>query len=253
MMTSTGFTGMADMLSALLLALAALETYWVCTTAWGGRRRLRSHTPGPVPAQKFYTASLLNPAGSSELESRGAEGVQVRGRQARAVRNMGLFDGIGEVFKSDEAEAIEAARETPFDRWLGIDTKRTNVKTDVDFVDSMSDRNYVKVNLPKPMGVVFEENDPTVGGVFAASIMPDMAAHKTGKLQAGDQLVAVGDQDVLGLLFDDALSYITSTEGNVDLVFFRGGLQNLYGPRAPTTQWFSEFMERIKAGSAALV
>ena len=36
--------------------------------------------------------------------------------------------------------------------------------------------NYVTVELPKPMGIVFEENDPSTGGVFIASLAEAGAA-----------------------------------------------------------------------------
>ena len=50
---------------------------------------------------------------------------------------------------------------------------------------------FRKVTLVKPMGVVFEENDPDTGGVFVASLAPGGAAAAQGDLQVGDQLVAV--------------------------------------------------------------
>jgi hypothetical protein len=53
----------------------------------------------------------------------------------------------------------------------------------------------VQITLMKPMGVVFEENDPSTGGVFVASLAPGGAAEKQGQLRVGDQLVAV-DKEV---------------------------------------------------------
>ena len=40
----------------------------------------------------------------------------------------------------------------------------------VDFVDSMDETQYVTVELGKPMGIVFEENDDDFGGIFVQSL-----------------------------------------------------------------------------------
>ena len=70
----------------------------------------------------------------------------------------------------------------------------------------MDESNYVVVELAKPMGIVFEENDDAdYGGIFVQSLKDDGAASASGKLQVGDQLVAVASQKVCGLPFDDAL------------------------------------------------
>ena len=53
-----------------------------------------------------------------------------------------------------------------------------------DFVDSMEEKNYFATSLTKPMGIVFEENDKEVGGIFVLS-------EQDGTVKPGDQLVAV--------------------------------------------------------------
>jgi len=42
---------------------------------------------------------------------------------------------------------------------------------------------YFQVSLTKPMGVVFEENDPAIGGVFVASLAADGAAATEGTIK----------------------------------------------------------------------
>merc|ERR1712224_771406 len=74
-----------------------------------------------------------------------------------------------------------------------------------DFVDSMDETNYVGVRYAKPMGIVFEENDSEYGGIFVQSLTEDGVAARDGTLRPGDQLVAVGTENVSGLDFDDAL------------------------------------------------
>mmetsp|Transcript_10975 Transcript_10975/g.33901 ORF Transcript_10975/g.33901 Transcript_10975/m.33901 type:complete len:159 (-) Transcript_10975:728-1204(-) len=96
------------------------------------------------------------------------------------VRVFGIFDGVKEAF-SQETTILDEDRVTPFDRWLGIDVATSDAKSadfevPDDFVDSMDEGNYVAVSLSKPMGIVFEENDPSTGGVFVASLADGGAA-----------------------------------------------------------------------------
>ena len=119
---------------------------------------------------------------------------------------------------------------TPFDRWLGIDVRSDESQGQAeafavpdDFVDSMDESNYVFVDLPKPMGIVFEENDPGTGGVFVASLAEGGAAEADASLKAGDQLVAVAGTTVKGADFDACLGAIQASSGAATrLVFFRG-------------------------------
>ena len=83
-----------------------------------------------------------------------------------------------------------------------------------DFVDAMDEGNYVAVELTKPMGIVFEENDDDFGGIFVQSHKEGGVAAENGVLQEGDQLIAVNTIKVSGLPFDDALGTI------VDAVLF---------------------------------
>ena len=82
------------------------------------------------------------------------------------------------------------------------------------FVDSMDEGNYVTVSLSKPMGVVFEENEPDTGGVFVASLAAGGAAATDGTLVEGDQLVIVGDTLVTGRDFDACLDVIRNSAGD---------------------------------------
>merc|ERR1719201_1484064 len=98
---------------------------------------------------------------------------------------------------------------------MGWNTKSTDVpkeavgsKAPDDFVDSMDTANYVALSLGKPMGIVFEENDASYGGIFVLEVSEGSAAEADGTLRPGDQLVSVGDAKVAGLPFEDALGTI---------------------------------------------
>ena len=112
-------------------------------------------------------------------------------------------------------------------------------------MDSMDEKNYIAVDLEKPMGIVFEENDSDCGGIFVQSLKEDGIAQKHGVLKEGDQLVAVNKEKVSGLPFDDALGTIVDAEGKTTkLVLFRGTADQLYGKTGASQQWLDEFISK---------
>jgi hypothetical protein len=114
-----------------------------------------------------------------------------------------------------------------------------------DFVDAMDETNYVAVQLSKPMGIVFEENDSEIGGIYVQSLKEDGSAANCGFLKEGDQLIAVNTIKVCGLPFDDALGAIVDSEGDsTKLVLFRGGAKQFYGPTGANRDWVEEFVAR---------
>eukprot|EP00429_Kryptoperidinium_foliaceum_P024082 CAMPEP_0176141650 /NCGR_PEP_ID=MMETSP0120_2-20121206/72033_1 /TAXON_ID=160619 /ORGANISM="Kryptoperidinium foliaceum, Strain CCMP 1326" /LENGTH=207 /DNA_ID=CAMNT_0017477799 /DNA_START=131 /DNA_END=754 /DNA_ORIENTATION=+ len=166
----------------------------------------------------------------------------------------GLFDGVKEAFSAPalERSQIDAERETPIDRWMGWSVvsdqdaaKEANAKAGSDFVDSMDEANYVAVELEKPMGIIFEENDSEYGGIFVQALKEGGVAEQNGILKAGDQLVAVGTSNVSGLDFDDALGVIIdSTAEKTKLTLFRGTAKQFYGPTGPSKEWLTNFCEK---------
>lgn len=105
----------------------------------------------------------------------------------------------------------------------------------------MDTSNYVSVELTKPMGIIFEENDAEFGGIFVQSLKEGGAAAENGKLMSGDQLVIVGTKDASGLDFDDALgAIIDAPEDKVKLTLFRGTGKQFYGPTGPSKEWLAE-------------
>jgi S1-C subfamily serine protease len=123
-----------------------------------------------------------------------------------------------------------------------------------DFVDSMDESNYLAVDLSKPMGIVFEENDSENGGIFIQSLKPGGIAAENGLLQEGDQLIAVNSDKVSGLLFDDALAKILESEGETTkLTIFRGSAKQFYGATGPSQKWLDEFLAKggVKSSTKA--
>jgi hypothetical protein len=114
-----------------------------------------------------------------------------------------------------------------------------------DFVDAMDESNYVAVELSKPMGIVFEENDSDFGGIFVQSLKEGGAALSIGVLQEGDQLVAVNAEKVSGLSFDDALGKIVDAQSSkTKLLLFRGKAKHLYGPTGASQAWLDSFISK---------
>lgn len=113
------------------------------------------------------------------------------------------------------------------------------------FVDAMDETSYVVTALPKPMGIVFEENDEEFGGIFVLSLSEGGAAENDGKIKPGDQLVAVNENKVSGFSFDEALGTIVGAETeDTRLVFFRGSEKQLYGPTGASKEWLDEFIAK---------
>lgn len=115
----------------------------------------------------------------------------------------------------------------------------------VDYVDSMDVKNYFYVELTKPMGIIFEENDADFGGIFVHSLKENGAAASLTEtpIMIGDQLVAVQQQKVSGLPFDEALGAITATNTDkVQLLLFRGSAPQLYGPTGASQEWLGELI-----------
>jgi len=109
----------------------------------------------------------------------------------------------------------------------------------------MDESNYVAVELAKPMGIVFEENDSEYGGIFVQSLKEGGVAQQNGGLKEGDQLVAVNSEKVSGLAFDDALGKIVEADGDTTkLLMFRGSAKQLYGPTGASREWLDEFVAK---------
>lgn len=167
---------------------------------------------------------------------------------------MGLFDGVKDAFGAPalEQSILDKERETPIDRWFGwnaVGSKDESSSSPVaraeKFVDSMDSANYISVELEKPMGVVFEENDENVGGIFVLSLKEGGIAEKNGVLKPGDQLVAVGETKVTGNSFDEALGTIINSEKEkTRLILFRGSAKDLYGPTGASQEWLDEFISK---------
>jgi C-terminal processing protease CtpA/Prc len=109
----------------------------------------------------------------------------------------------------------------------------------------MDEKNYVSVELSKPMGIIFEENDLEYGGIFVQSLKEGGVAAEIGILKSGDQLVAVGTKNVSGMDFDDTLGAIMESEGATSkLTLFRGSAKQFYGPTGPSKEWLENFCQK---------
>jgi len=171
---------------------------------------------------------------------------------------MGLFDGVKDAFSAPELSkaVVDKDRETPIDRWMGWsvvsekdedsneDTKAAVVKKN--FVDSMDKSNYIIDKLTKPMGIVFEENDEDVNGIFVLSLTEGGVAEADGVIKPGDQLIAVDDKKVIGMLFDDALgTIIDASNEKTQLLFFRGSAADCYGPTRASQEWLDNYIKEV--------
>jgi len=161
---------------------------------------------------------------------------------------MGLFDGVKKAF-GEESALPAADRVTPIDRWMGLDKALVEEDTPtqgVTYVDPANAANYIQVSLAKPMGIAFVEND-SGSGVYIDEVLDEGSARGCGtRLEKGDQLVGVDGTLVAGASFDEAFDAIkASTAEATKLTFFRGPTTFLYGPTAPSAEWYEDNL-RIK-------
>jgi len=163
---------------------------------------------------------------------------------------MGLFDGLKDAFSAPpiESSGISSERETPIDRWMGWNAMGKTPdagpsEKPANFVDAMENANYAMIELEKPMGIVFEENDVKQGGIFVLSMNEGGNAEQLGTIKPGYQLVAVDSNEVHGLSFDAALgTIIDSTGEKTKLSFFKGDAEQFYGPTGASKEWLTEFL-----------
>jgi len=170
---------------------------------------------------------------------------------------MGLFDGVKDAFSAPELSksVLDKDRETPIDRWMGWSVvsdgeesseDKKDAATSKKFVDSMDKSNYIITKLTKPMGIVFEENDEDVNGIFVLSLSEGGAAETDGLIKPGDQLIAVDDKKVAGLVFDDALgTIIDASNEKTQLLFFRGSAADCYGPTRASQEWIDTYITEV--------
>jgi len=120
-------------------------------------------------------------------------------------------------------------------------------------VDAMDAKNYLVVNLSRPMGILFEENyDAQHGGAFVAEINEGCSAAADGSICRGDQVIAIGDKRVSGMDFDEVMKVIEESDTKIKLTLFRGPAESLYGPSGASKEWLDEFVAE-RGEEAALV
>ncbi len=91
---------------------------------------------------------------------------------------------------------------------------------------------FVDVSLQKPMGIVLEENDPKIKGVYVKSLSQGGAAVASGKIQAGDHLVSVQGEAMTGKDLDTVLATVGNAPAEgVQMKFYRGPLGDIINPK----------------------
>ena len=94
--------------------------------------------------------------------------------------------------------------------------------------DKYTDHEHLQINQSinqSITGIVFEENSPDVGGIFAFELQPLHLRKFGAAVEEGDQLIAVNGANAKGLSFEDAMDMIIAAEedalGRVSLTFLR--------------------------------
>jgi hypothetical protein len=133
--------------------------------------------------------------------------------------------------------------------WFSFFRNYTDVNNK-NFVDSMDEANYICASLTKPMGILFEENDANIGGIFVLSLTENSVAQ--GLVKPGLQLVAVNGLKVAGLPFEEALGAIKNSDQEKTLLtFFQGDAKQFYGPTGPSQAWLDDFVAKMNKSSSS--
>jgi PDZ domain len=93
-------------------------------------------------------------------------------------------------------------------------------------LETVADIGYI-VQVEKPLGVVFGENRAPFNGL-SIDVVEEGASGATAGLRAGDQLMAVNGQSVIGSDFDKAMALLKESTSPVELQLYRGTLQSLF-------------------------
>jgi hypothetical protein len=91
----------------------------------------------------------------------------------------------------------------------------------VERVDSYS------VRVPKPLGVIFGENEEPYFGLVVDDVAEGYNGGKAG-LRVGDQLLAVDGIVVVGKDFDSAMDLLQQGSGSLELTLYRGPVRQLF-------------------------
>lgn len=157
---------------------------------------------------------------------------------------------MGDTMGVDTEKVLSVTnRVTPIDKFFGWDSHILGAAADDDpFIDSSDESNYVTLNLEKPLGILFVENDEEDGGgVEVEEVRPGYSASATGLIKSGYQLIMANNKPVYGLPLDQAAKIISEKDGPAKLTFFVGDSEFFYGDYKPSAAWLQEFLEEAKA------
>mmetsp|Transcript_15994 Transcript_15994/g.19213 ORF Transcript_15994/g.19213 Transcript_15994/m.19213 type:complete len:225 (-) Transcript_15994:107-781(-) len=83
------------------------------------------------------------------------------------------------------------------------------------------------VQVTKPLGVIFGENpEPTLG--LRVDDVTEAQNGAIAGIRAGDQLVAVDGESVVGCDFDEAMDLLINADSQVQVQLFRGDVRSLF-------------------------
>lgn len=157
--------------------------------------------------------------------------------------------------KADDA-SVREDQLTPFDKFMGTkvikgdgsdseDADSVGAAPEQQYVDPTDASNYMTLVLEKPMGIVLEEKEEGESmSVVVTGLKEDGSASKsTDPPKRNDLLVGVDGTNARNVGLDKALDLIGSASESVKLTFFRGPAKFLYGPTAPSEEWYQDLLE----------
>ena len=115
---------------------------------------------------------------------------------------------------------------------------------------SVTETQMVKVQIPKPLGIVLEESEDDVGGVKIIEVNPKGNAAQTlsiGSLCVRDKVLAINGEDVSVANFDDVMEKIIASNSPVELTLERsqGSIVISWGNRVSVAAQPGEYLGNV--------
>jgi C-terminal processing protease CtpA/Prc len=85
------------------------------------------------------------------------------------------------------------------------------------------DTKSVSDDAPTSLGMILEDNDASVGGVYVKEITPNSPAGDAEGLMEGAQIVSISGKSVKGANFESVMEILKASESPVDVQFYDVG------------------------------
>jgi hypothetical protein len=101
------------------------------------------------------------------------------------------------------------------------------------------DTKSVSDDAPTSLGMILEDNDASIGGVYVKEITPNSPAGGAEGLMEGAQIVSISGKSVKGANFESVMEILKASESPVDVQFYDVGLSTEVVAKCLSTMHFA--------------